>query len=114
MAPVVTRTQAIAALKEIAGQGEAPELGVPNAEPSHFDRFLEIYDDFETVKGRWTPTRKIPTNPNTGFVSSRDQTPIESPVSRLWANLFNVRYRMLLTYLTHTYRLSPGSPRPAR
>jgi len=113
VAPVVTRTQALAALKDIAGQGEAPELGIPNTEPSHFDRFLEIYDDFETVKG-WTPTRRVPTNPSTGLASSRDQTPIESPVTRLWANLFNVRYRMLLSYLTHTYRLAPSSPRPQR
>jgi hypothetical protein len=32
-----------------------------------------------------------------------ENTPITHPEARLWASLFNVRYRMLLTDLTHTF-----------
>jgi hypothetical protein len=113
VAQMVTRTEAIAALKDVAGQGEAPELGLPNAEPSHFDRFLEVYQEFERIRG-WSPVRHVPVNPTTGDpgTASKEQTPIGATASRLWANLFNLRYRMLLTYLTHVYRLAPATPRP--
>jgi Ferritin-like len=106
VAQVATRTEAIAGLKAIAGQGEAPHLRGPREKgPSHFDRFVEIYQAFEQVEG-WSPVRGVPVNPTT-----RDRkdggsgTFIGSPQSRIWANLFNVRYRMLLAYLAHAYRL---------
>jgi hypothetical protein len=113
VAQMLTRTEAIAAMTDVAGQGEAPELGLHNVEASHFDRFLEVYQEFERIRG-WSPTRQVPVNPTTGDPGSAvdDQTPIVDPASRLWANLFNLRYRMLLTYLTHAYRLTPATPRP--
>jgi len=58
----------------------------------------------------WIPTRSIPTNPNTR--PNIDQDPavergrITHPATRLWAQLFNVRYRMLLVSLTNSLLLS--------
>jgi hypothetical protein len=106
VAQMASRTEAIAALRAIAGQGEAPHLRGPREKgPSHFDRFVEVYQAFEKVEG-WEPVRAVPVNPTT-----RDRqdggsgTYIQSEFSRGWASLFNVRYRMLLAYLAHTYRL---------
>ena len=113
VAQMGSRTEAIAGLKAIAGQGEAPHLRGPREKgPSHFDRFVEVYQAFEQV-GDWQPVRAVPVNPTT-----RDRqdggsgTYIASDSSRGWASLFNVRYRMLLAYLAHTYRLprQDGSP----
>jgi hypothetical protein len=103
---MASRTEAIAGLKAIAGQGEAPHLRGPRQKgPSHFDRFVSIFQAFETAKDP-TLVRPVPLNPST-----RDPTQggtgtyISSLTSRTWANLFNVRYRLLLAYLAHTYRL---------
>ena len=116
---MATRTEAIAALREVAGQGEAPHLrgrigrgrdpqsGESVAEePSHFDRFVQVYQGFEKAKG-WEPTRACPVNPTTLEQphGASDKTYIESDHSRGWAELFNLRYRMLLTNIAHTYRL---------
>lgn len=131
---IATRTEAIAALKAVAGQGEAPQHGDARSrkEPSHFDRFLAIYQDFEKhVKG-WSPTHNVAANPTTkppqqGSAIAPDTSTakrtqrrddavpqnsqpyfIQNTHSRGWANLFNLRYRMLLMYLTHVYRLTSG------
>jgi hypothetical protein len=50
----------------------------------------------------------VPNNPTT-WTDRPDSTYIESKHSRDWAHLFNLRYRMLLTYLSHNYRLPPAS-----
>ncbi|MBT8479339.1 MAG: ferritin-like protein [Gemmatimonadetes bacterium] len=128
VAQMATRTEAVAGLRMVAGQGEAPHLRHPKKpdkpdEPSHFERFAEVYAGYEKIgkldeKDRWAPTRPIPVNPTTvrppkskskdKGTSSRDAAPptfIENDASRRWAELFNIRYRMLLTYLSHTYRL---------
>jgi hypothetical protein len=132
--PVATRTDALRALKEISNQGEAadvkpkahPKKGankeVPE-EPSHFERFVKLLQEFEKrpVSRHWNPVRNVPRNPTTTLDSRTDprrpafaRTPITAPASLRWANLFNVRYRILLSYLTHTFRLArivdPGQP----
>jgi hypothetical protein len=120
-----TRTDAIRALKEISNQGEAADLK-PKVSPmsdadaaeeelSHFERFKEIFQAWEgkVAKQRnWNPARNVPRNPSTNTDPDEDprrdyrRTPITAKASLLWANLFNVRYRMLLTSLTHTFRLA--------
>jgi len=97
-----SRTEVLAALKLIGEQGESPYVGIQDEQPSHFDRFIGIYQKFEKIK--WTPTREVPNNPTT-WAHKRGSTYIKSKHSRDWAHLFNLRYRMLLTYLSHTYRL---------
>jgi len=115
VAQMATRTEAVAALKAVAGQGEAPHLqDRPTTEPSHFDRFVGLYQGFERIKG-WKPNREAPINPTTVDPAKvkTGGTYIEAKASRAWADLFNVRYRMLLTYLAHTYRARPtDSGRP--
>jgi hypothetical protein len=126
-----TRTEALYALREILGQGEASEvkprkksdasgLPSPDGELSHFERFVEIFREFEKKHPKgWNPVRPVPINPTTttDATSERDlrraafhPTPITAKSSLTWAKLFNVRYRMLLTYLTHTFRLARVVP----
>jgi hypothetical protein len=107
------RESATAAVTAIADQGEGSEL--PQAASSHFERFLEIYRAFP-ADGEWQPARNVATNPTT------DQTaPMERRITharaRLWANLFNLRYRMLLVFLSHSFCLQrplEGTPRTPR
>ena len=103
---VASRTEVLGALKLIGEQGESPDVGVQDDQPSHFDRFIAIYQKFEKIK--WRPARKVPNNPTT-WTHRPGCTYIRSKHSRDWAHLFNLRYRMLLTYLSHMYRLPPTS-----
>lgn len=111
-----TRTEALTALRKLAGQGEAPEMRTAsqekNGEPSHFTRFAAIYRDWDAMGEAFAPARKVPRNPTTSMEIARagHGTFIEAQTSRQWAHLFNLRYRMLLTYLAHTYRLGRASP----
>ena len=116
---MATRTEAVAALRDVAGQGEAEhQRGGAKMEPSHFDRFAEIYRAFEKRLAKdkhWSPSRKIAVNPFAGAAkfAPKGATPIVNPASSLWASLFNIRYRMLLTLLTYTYRVPSDSPEEA-
>jgi hypothetical protein len=113
-------------LKAISNQGEAADVkpkepvkvGTGAAAPeelSHFERFVEILQAFEKrrISRNWNPVRNVPRNPTTTTDRRSDPrrpafkpTPITAPASLKWANLFNVRYRKLLNYLTHTFRLA--------
>jgi Ferritin-like len=106
---------AIPLIQAIAVQGEGmPSTGI--FEGSHYRRFRDIYDAFPE-EGDWQPSRVVPEDPNT---SEPDPSPppgaeadveeitkkgrITHPHSRLWAQLFNLRYRMLLTNVLHLLR----------
>jgi YD repeat-containing protein len=108
-----SRTEAVAALRAIGEQGEGPDNTPPGAPLSHFDEFLAIYREFpETTGGAldWTPTRSIPTDPTTAVdVQANpavERNRITDPRTRLWAQLFDVRYRMLLAEITHALHLT--------
>lgn len=116
-----SRTEALAALRDVAGQGEAPNnRDQPKKEPSHFDRFAKVFSELQALQKLhpgWSPTRCVPVNPVISVFQQQGKaapdpalmlTPITAEPSRTWASLFNVRYRMLLTYLSHTYHM----PRP--
>jgi len=96
---IVSRTSAVEAIKALTTQGEA---NAPDDEgaPSHFARFLDIYRHFP--RDHRHAVRDVPVNPvaNEG---DDDQTVISHPLTRLWANLFNVRYRFLLAGLLHSF-----------
>jgi hypothetical protein len=106
---MATRTEAIAALKEIGGQGETAHLKVRrDEEPSHFDRFRQLLDQFQRHGQDWDVVHPVPVNPTTLGPQQNPpgSTRIEQPTSLRWATLFNLRYRALLTYLNHTFRLA--------
>ncbi|HEX8231219.1 MAG TPA: ferritin-like protein [Chloroflexia bacterium] len=96
------RAGALKAVAELAEQGE----GLEDAQetPSHFQRLLPIYREFPE-HGEWEPTYAVPTDPSTGTsdgVTVSDQSGcITHPDSLCWAELFNLRYRLLLSFLAH-------------
>ncbi len=106
---VATRTQALAALKALSIQGEGPHGTEKEDEWSHFKRFIKIFREYETIKNEnWSPTLPVSVNPNTvddPKAPDRDGY-ISSIRARNWADLFNLRYRMLLTFLMHTFQVA--------
>jgi hypothetical protein len=105
--PVVARTDALAALKKVADQGEANPAANDGA-PSHFARFLKIFRSFPSAG--WSPSRAVPVDPIVLSTTQDEETgrdwggtPITYPESKLWAHLFNIRYEALLTNLLHTF-----------
>jgi hypothetical protein len=116
--PLASRDNAVAALQQIADQGESPP-SQSMSEPSHFARFVTIYTQMkECAREGWEPTRPVATNPyislDSGIDPARglnqrvDTNLISDPQARLWASLHNLRYRMLLSYLTHSFTLNGG------
>jgi hypothetical protein len=108
-----SRDDAVQALKKIDEQGEG--LGLPtDPTASHFSSFIRIYRQYPETderRGRvdWIPFRPVPTNPNTlispSSVDHLEDGRITDPISRLWAQLANVRYRMLLLNIAHALQL---------
>lgn len=127
IARAATRTEALAALRDVAEQGESGQRA-KSAELSHFERFAKVFRELRDIQAadpEWSPARNVPVNPviadptrdvDTGDPGRRKlpdrrrsaelPTHITAEPSRTWASLFNVRYRMLLTYLSHTYRIA--------
>jgi len=104
---VATRQQAVAALKRIAAQGEGKLFHIE----SHFHRFSAIMTDFQEFRQKtpqWEPwTHPVATDPHVRWPHEPEtESTITHPLSEKWANLFNLRYRMLLTYLSHSFQLA--------
>ena len=58
----------------------------------------------------WSPGRKLATNPVAdALAGAGGGTPIVNEEARCWARLPYQRYRMLLTYLAHSFTLAGGS-----
>ena len=109
--PMATRTEAMAALREIGGQGEVAHLKLTDGEESsHFDRFLELFEEFVRHEDHGDMIHKVPVNPTALTPAERPRhsksVSITQKTSLLWARLFNYRYRALLSYLAHTFRLA--------
>jgi Ferritin-like len=120
--PLTSRDDAFNAINKIAEQGEATED--ISSEPSHFHRFLTIYNEMKAMiadmesegHDKWLPSRPVATNPyitgddldaspSEGKVSGETRDLITNPEAVLWGHLLNIRYRMLLMYLTHDFLL---------
>jgi rubrerythrin len=117
------RSAAVAAVGKIGAQGEGFDLPTGPDEPeSHFERFLHIYKlvrdlSEQAIQITWPMTE----NPNTSHPPLRQpdlmrmvevveeayaaKGRITHPRARAWAHLFNLRYRLLLGYLSHFLRL---------
>jgi hypothetical protein len=124
---IACRDDAVKALQDIADQGE----GAENAAGSHFELFLAIYrqfpDDRTDANGElaWRPAKPLLHNPNTTFEPPHDlaaheedlerqldASRITSRLTRYWAHLFNVRYRILLTTIAHSLMRERGDSSP--
>lgn len=95
------RAEALAALREIALQGEGLPPGQGPPEDSHFQRFMDIHAGFP-LQGQWMPARSIAVNPTLPR-PGQPLTPntITNPRSQKWARLFDLRYAILLMGLAH-------------
>jgi hypothetical protein len=85
---VTSAADALSAIAQIAAQGE----GTTNEQNSHFWEFLDLYNGFTTFAdpaGR-SPVLNVPTNPTAASLQG---------IAKLWAQLFNTRYQMLLQKL---------------
>lgn len=94
----IDRTSAIKAITDISTQGEGSSID--DLASSHFGRFLEIYRNFSDD---WSPAKPVAKNPK--LCEDDEGDLIEDPLARLWADLFNVRYRFLLMLLTHSFHI---------
>jgi hypothetical protein len=119
----VLRAQAADAVRKIADQGEGFDIDTdPGATPgeSHFERFLSIYKQVAALTGAGvTTTWPVATNPNTtttptepavdavevALEEQADAGRITEPRARAWAQLFNLRYRLLLGQFAHFVRV---------
>ena len=111
---VGTRDQAVQALLAVAEQGEGPQTATAAAQDeSHFQRFLGVFRAFPG-DGPWQPALPVAENPNATEPpdsNASDPERITHPGARLWAQLCNRRYRMLLTDLSHALDLeTPVTP----
>ncbi|ROP35661.1 ferritin-like protein [Saccharothrix texasensis] len=115
---VFSRDSARRALHEIGEQGEAPDADLED-ETSHFNRFLGIYEELTAWPegDQALVSRPVAQNPVTEHrldesevaalgVAEVTTSPITDPVTALWGHLFNLRYRMLLTDISHAFRLA--------
>ncbi|WP_423193157.1 ferritin-like domain-containing protein [Cupriavidus sp. H18C2] len=110
--PLWSRAEAIAALKRIAEQGEAPATEA-DAAPSHFTRFVQVYKEMSKAPAGISYALPVATNPyvswsedvepGSEYTGEETLSPITYPEAVLWAQLHNLRYRMLLALLEHSF-----------
>jgi hypothetical protein len=92
---------------------------------THYGRFRKMYDElckYESRPDHSSFSWDVPSNPSSDYSEQRRSaqdktavatTKIENRLSRRWAGLFNIRYRMLLTWLLHALILTRKHPPPA-
>ncbi len=111
------RASALSALSGVSVQGEGPitvdDAGIRKEfEGSHFRRFLDVYREFPEETS-WSPARNIASNPSTNQDAAHRAQRIEGEAVR-WAELANLRYRMLLLYLEHSFFIEAPTTDPTR
>jgi hypothetical protein len=100
---VTNRAEAVAAIRQIAQQGEAPVDDQQSN--SHFARFLAIYQQIDEAN---PPSRAVPRDPTINAVDAGGRTVVSDPSAVRWCQLFDLRYRMLLFRLKHAFFARPG------
>lgn len=103
------RETALAGLRWIMAQGEGPNA----LEESHFSRFVQIYEELKQLDGKYDSiSMRVPTNPYVklyGFApppapprpenGQQHGTPITHPRTKLWAELVNARYQLMILHI---------------
>ena len=116
------REHALGAIYWIMAQGEG-FANLPSKDKSaesHFRTFLSIYDQFkENHRKSVRAVFRVPTNPSTRsagtqIIESRRGDRITHPQSKLWAQLFNLRYQILITDLLLTLSMDRQHERELR
>lgn len=139
---VMTREQALLALGSLATQGEGRgavksqiaqdtplirslAAALPDApEWTHYDRFIEIRRQFRRTKNASKWVWQVPINPVTdplpnminskGKITAAGKNRVITDIrSHRLAGLFNIRYRMLLSWLTHAHATARRDPSSA-
>jgi rubrerythrin len=105
------RTSATTAIDFISIQGEGNKVPT-DLSVSHFGRFLGIYREFPD-EGEWMPACNVAVNPTTNPKITDPSRRIEGDAC-LWAELSNVRYRMLLMYLQHSFAAEVAADSPSQ
>lgn len=109
-------------MRELMEQNSLTDVEWSTARPSDYtpDVWLKLQPAskaglLQGVFIAWSPSRKVAINPYVSLDpdlepedSGTPTTRITHPESVLWAQLHNVRYRMLLTYLIHSFTLYGG------
>lgn len=113
----VDRASALDALTKLSVQGEGPitvdDEGIAKEfAASHCRRFLDIYREFPEAS-EWSPARKVAKNPTTNPSVEDEHRLIAGPAAP-WAALANLRYRMLLLYLEHSFYIETPTLNPTR
>jgi hypothetical protein len=100
------RAKALEAVHWIMEQGEGPagmqHSKTPTTHVSHFQVFVGIFDDLQRNESQYRGAiLDVPVNPFTADhrspgAPSGTRNLITQPQAKLWAQLFNVRYQMLL------------------
>jgi hypothetical protein len=102
---------ALNAVKLIATQGEGSDVDADLAK-SHFGRFLGIYREFPE-QGEGEPSRNLAKNPTTNPDVKDPERRLEGDAC-VWASLCNLRYRMILMYLKHSFYIEAPADYPSR
>lgn len=118
------RAAAVRAVRRISEQGEGFDVEPPGPQnsESHFERFFDIYKQVrELLEAGVVVSWPVAPDPNTTLAPSDEPSVADTveevreaqankgrithPRTRAWAQLFNLRYRMLLGYFSHFMRL---------
>ncbi|WP_298913992.1 ferritin-like domain-containing protein [uncultured Roseobacter sp.] len=103
---VSTKAEVLKMVDEIAEQGEGVSLpGTPGV--SHFERLFEIYKAAKAAPGPLS--LPVPTDPTVHEPSAEGY--IENPEARLWADVFNHRFRWTLASVGSHLFLPEGQDR---
>jgi hypothetical protein len=105
------RNSALAAINLIAVQGEGSNVD-KDLHKSHFGRFLSIYREFPE-EGQWEPSLPVASNPTTNPDVDGLNRRLEGDAC-VWASLCNLRYRMILIYLKHSFYIEAPADAPSR
>ncbi len=105
------RSNALSAIDWITAQGEGPNEG---DNQSHFHTFLSLYRSFKTPTAN--VVRDVPVNPSTAVQvgGGPSANSITDQIALHWAQIFNLRYQILLLDVTVGLAIDRSAAAPLR